>query len=300
MTGANGQPMRPERFALNALGDKRRFLAPLLVNPDIGMAVLDNGFRYQVINHVLAATNGIPVKAHMGKTVRDVLGPIAEEVEPRLRRAFATGRSEIFETVVKMPTRSQIGHWIQTYIPLGGRTGNTSQVCAIVLEVTEKKRLEELLFSLTGKLLYLHANLSRSLDDLSGSTLHKIGGVSQTRHSLELVHRCTADLIEVLKMLKPSGSARSRQLSPDSQPLGSPRIRMMPVNSNDDLSIGHLSAREREVMHLLAENWSNKQIGVTLGISVRTVETHRRRIMEKLDLHSVGELVHFAIRNGIV
>jgi DNA-binding CsgD family transcriptional regulator len=291
--------MKPERFAVNALGDKKRFLAPLLVNPDIGMAVLDNGFRYQVINHVLAATNGIPVKAHIGKTVRDVLGPIAEEVEPRLRRAFATGRSEIFETVVKMPTRSQIGHWIQTYIPLRGRTGNTSQVCAIVLEVTEKKRLEELLFGLTGKLFYLHANLSRSLDDLSGSTLH-IGAVSQTRHSLELVHRCTADLIEVLKMLKPSGSVRSRQLSTDSQPLTSPRIRMMPVTSNDNLFIGHLSAREREVMRLLAENQSNKQIAVTLGISVRTVETHRRRIMEKLDLHSVGELIHLAIRNGIV
>ena len=74
----------------------------------------------------------------------------------------------------------------------------------------------------------------------------------------------------------------------------------MPVTSNDNLSIGHLSTREREVMRLLAENQSNKQIGVTLGISVRTVETHRRRIMEKLDLHSVGELIHLAIRKGIV
>jgi DNA-binding CsgD family transcriptional regulator len=292
--------MKPERFAINALGDKRRFLAPLFVTPDIGMAVLDNRFRFQVVNHVLAATNGIPVKAHIGKTVRHVLGPIAEEVEPRLRRAFATGRSEIFETIVKMPTRSQIGHWIQTYIPLRDPTGNTAQVCAIVLEVTEKKRLEELLFGLTGKLLYLHANLSRSLDDLSGSTLHRIGGVSQMTHSLELVHRSTAELIEVLKTLKPSASPRSRQLSTDSQPLTASRIRMMPVTSKDNLFIGHLSAREHEVMRLLAENQSNKQIGVSLGISVRTVEAHRRRIMEKLDLHSVGELIHLAIRNGIV
>jgi DNA-binding CsgD family transcriptional regulator len=291
--------MKPEQFAINAFGDKLRFLAPLLVTPDIGMAVLDNRFRYQVVNHVLAATNGIPVKAHIGKTVRHVLGPVAEEVEPRLRRVFATGRTEIFETVVKMPTRSQIGHWIQTYIPLRDPTGNTAQVCAIVLEVTEKKRLEELLFGLAGKLLYLHANLSRSLDDLSGGTLSRIDGGSQMAHSLELVHRCSTELIEVLKTLKPSGSPRSRQFSTDCQPLTSPRIRM-PVTSNDNLFIGHLSAREHEVMRLLAENQSNKQIGVTLSISVRTVETHRRRIMEKLDLHSVGELIHFAIRNGIV
>src|SRR5579872_7302470 len=120
--------MKPERFAIKALGDKRRFLAPLLLTPDIGVAVLDNGLRFQVINHVLAATNGIPVKAHIGKTVRHVLGPVAEEVEPRLRRTFATGRSESFEISVKMPTRSQIGHWIQTYVPLRDQMGNTAQV----------------------------------------------------------------------------------------------------------------------------------------------------------------------------
>ena len=292
--------MKPERFAIKALGDKRRFLAPLLLTPDIGVAILDNGLRFQVINHVLAATNGIPVKAHIGKTVRHVLGPVAEEVEPRLRRTFATGRSEIFEISVKMPTRSQIGNWIQTYIPLRDQMGNTTQVCAIVLEVTEKKRLEELLFGLTGKLLYLHANLSRSLDDLPGGTFHGSRGVSQIAHSLELVQRCTSELIEVLKTLKPSASPRSGQLSSDPQPLTSSRLQIMPVTSNDNLFIGHLSAREHEVMRLLAENRSNKQIGVTLGISVRTVETHRRRIMEKLDLHSVGELIHLAIRNGVV
>jgi DNA-binding CsgD family transcriptional regulator len=292
--------MKPERFASDALGDKSKFLAPLLVTPDIGVAVLDNLFRFQAVNHVLAATNGVPVKAHIGRTVRQVLGPVAGELEPKLRRAFGTGQTDIFETIVRMPTRSRIGHWIQTYIPLRDPKGKTAQVCAIVLEVTEKKRLAELLFGLTGKLLYLHANLSKSLDDLSGSNHHRTGEVSQMADSLELVHRCTADLIEVLKTLKPSASRRSEQLFTDSQPLASSRTRVLPVGVNDDPSIGFLSAREREVMRLLAENQSNKQIGVGLGISVRTVEAHRRRIMEKLDLHTVGELIHLAIRSGIV
>jgi DNA-binding NarL/FixJ family response regulator len=61
-----------------------------------------------------------------------------------------------------------------------------------------------------------------------------------------------------------------------------------------------LSPREREILQLLAENKSNKEIATTLGISVRTVETHRRSIMQKLKISSIVELVHYAIRNGLV
>jgi len=58
-----------------------------------------------------------------------------------------------------------------------------------------------------------------------------------------------------------------------------------------------LSTREIEIMKLLAEGKSNKQIAAQLFISVRTVETHRRQIFLKLDISSVAELVHYAIRN---
>jgi DNA-binding NarL/FixJ family response regulator len=63
---------------------------------------------------------------------------------------------------------------------------------------------------------------------------------------------------------------------------------------------GILSSREREILQLLAENKTNKEIATRLGISVRTVETHRRSIMQKLELHSIVELVRYALRNGIV
>jgi DNA-binding NarL/FixJ family response regulator len=59
-----------------------------------------------------------------------------------------------------------------------------------------------------------------------------------------------------------------------------------------------LSNREREVLQLLAEGKSTKQIALHLHISVKTVETHRRQIMEKLDIHSVAELTKYAIRQG--
>ena len=61
-----------------------------------------------------------------------------------------------------------------------------------------------------------------------------------------------------------------------------------------------LSAREREVVQLLAEGRCNKEVASALGISVHTAESHRASIMRKLGLHSITELVHYAIRNGIV
>jgi DNA-binding NarL/FixJ family response regulator len=61
-----------------------------------------------------------------------------------------------------------------------------------------------------------------------------------------------------------------------------------------------LSSREREIVQLLAEGRSNKEIASTLFISVRTVETHRATIMRKLELGSIVELVRYAVRNKLI
>ncbi len=61
-----------------------------------------------------------------------------------------------------------------------------------------------------------------------------------------------------------------------------------------------LTSREREVLQMIAEGQTNKEIAGTLNLSVYTVEAHRGRIMEKLNLHSTGELVRFAVRNGLI
>jgi DNA-binding NarL/FixJ family response regulator len=64
--------------------------------------------------------------------------------------------------------------------------------------------------------------------------------------------------------------------------------------------IDMLSSREREVLQMLAEGKTNKEIAVTLNLSVYTVDAHRGRIMEKLNVHSINELVRFAVRNGLI
>jgi two-component system, NarL family, response regulator NreC len=61
-----------------------------------------------------------------------------------------------------------------------------------------------------------------------------------------------------------------------------------------------LTTREREVLQMLAEGKTNKEIAGILNLSVYTVDAHRGRIMEKLNLHSINELVRFAVRNGLI
>jgi DNA-binding NarL/FixJ family response regulator len=61
-----------------------------------------------------------------------------------------------------------------------------------------------------------------------------------------------------------------------------------------------LTSREREVLQLIAEGKTNKEIAAVLNLSVYTVDAHRGRIMEKLNLHSTSEIVRFAMRNGLI
>jgi DNA-binding NarL/FixJ family response regulator len=72
------------------------------------------------------------------------------------------------------------------------------------------------------------------------------------------------------------------------------------ITSGNEKSLrSKLSPREREVLQLIAEGKSTKNIASILNVSVKTVETHRQRIMEKLDIYSIAELTKFAIREGI-
>jgi two-component system, NarL family, response regulator NreC len=61
-----------------------------------------------------------------------------------------------------------------------------------------------------------------------------------------------------------------------------------------------LTLRERQVLQLIGEGKSSKEIGVQLGISIKTAESHRTRLMQKLDIHDVASLVRYAIRRGLV
>jgi DNA-binding NarL/FixJ family response regulator len=72
------------------------------------------------------------------------------------------------------------------------------------------------------------------------------------------------------------------------------------VPEDQDPQKSRLTSREREIVQLLAEGHSSKEVATSLGISTKTAETHRSNIMRKLELHSVSELVLYAVRNQII
>jgi DNA-binding NarL/FixJ family response regulator len=70
--------------------------------------------------------------------------------------------------------------------------------------------------------------------------------------------------------------------------------------TKDSLPMRPLSDRERQVLQLVAEGKTTKEIASLLGISVNTAESHRTNLMEKLDIHDTAGLVRYALRNGVI
>jgi DNA-binding NarL/FixJ family response regulator len=71
------------------------------------------------------------------------------------------------------------------------------------------------------------------------------------------------------------------------------------AKADDGSVFSLLTDREREVLQQISEGCATKEIASSLGVSVKTIETHRRQIMEKLDLHSVAELTKYAVKEGL-
>jgi two-component system nitrate/nitrite response regulator NarL len=91
----------------------------------------------------------------------------------------------------------------------------------------------------------------------------------------------------------------------DGEPFFSPEIARAALNrlvegAGKKEPFSQLTDREREVLGAIAEGLSNKEVASRLGIGVRTIETHRERIMRKLDIHTIAGLTRFAILNGVI
>lgn len=100
--------------------------------------------------------------------------------------------------------------------------------------------------------------------------------------------------VEILASHKPFFTPRATEVILSN--LSSPTARSEPLELVGD----RLTSREREIVQLLAEGKSSKEVASSLSISVKTAETHRANIMRKLQLHTVSELVRYAVRNQII
>lgn len=71
-------------------------------------------------------------------------------------------------------------------------------------------------------------------------------------------------------------------------------------HGSDMKSLESLTARQREILQLIAEGQSTKQMALRLNISVKTVETHRAQLMDRLQIRNIAGLVRYAMRNGLI
>ena len=104
--------------------------------------------------------------------------------------------------------------------------------------------------------------------------------------------RAGKDLIEAIERV----SHGSLYLGPETSDAV---VRAYRSNVQDD-GFAHLSSRERQVLQLVAEGKTTKEVAVVLGISTKTASAHRERLMKKLDVHETAGLVRYAIRMGLI
>lgn len=103
--------------------------------------------------------------------------------------------------------------------------------------------------------------------------------------------RASSDLVQAIQEVSRGSLYLSEGLSRDA---------LRSYLAQEDKAGESLSGREREILQLIAEGKSTKEIAASLSLSVKTIETHRARLMAKLDIHETAGLVRYAIRKGFI
>ena len=131
---ANDSNENWEACALNNLAHAE-LLTRLVDSANVGIAILDRDFRYVYTNRSLAQMNNVPMEAHLGRTVNDILGEVAAKIEIPFRHVLATKQSlPNFELVAHLPAKVQPGRWIENYFPIEDSQGAVRWVGVIVVE----------------------------------------------------------------------------------------------------------------------------------------------------------------------
>lgn len=297
MANIVGLSDRRERLA-TPLDEGQRLVSALFRNSIVGVAVFDSQLRYRKVNAALASINGLPVEAHIGKRIQEVLGKEAAKADPVIERVLSQSAPfSNFQLHAKLSTRADVGSWVDNFYPLQGSGGKTLHVGVIIWEITKTNRLEDNLSHLASRL----RNASETLGTVRGAT-----GGSLPKRSLsetgKILDDCIAETRAVEYLLR-SGLLRTAKRHDETV---FPPLTSSPAPDHN-LSYGpgkfeshRLTRREIEVLTFLAAGKSNKEVAAILEISVRTVETHRANLMIKLGIHSVAELARFAIRNKLL
>jgi DNA-binding CsgD family transcriptional regulator len=283
-------------------------LASLLSNSTIGIALFDRNLHCRAFNGAFGGMIGIAGKKHLGKQLHEVFPGGAVKLGLAFHRVWTT-RSALsnLELTAQLPPASESRRWVVNCYPITDKSGRVRLIATTFSEVTKGRSVELKLSRLKDK---FHSDaesesslLEEEFSSLSARTFEIVNrSVALIKGSLSLRFymsemRLEARLLRHALFMTPNPVPDSppSAVSSDSAPAQDPEsqdVSKLPGSSP--------SPRERQILCLLADGKSSKEIGSVLDISSRTVECYRARIMLKLDLHSTAALVRYAIRNKIV
>lgn len=292
------KPFAGERHPLNRL----------LHDSTVGVAFFDRRLHCRALNGALSRMIGVSVREQIGKPMHQVFRTEAPRLKPAFQRVWGTGHSLAnVKFKAKLSPQKETHHWLVNFYPVKDELGQVRLVAAVFSEVTKRRSVESLLRRIRDK---------RPGDAVDEPTLPGEGFTDLSERTFELVKH-SADLLKSSMSLRSQVSemrlqtglwrlalclivppSRELALSPAESSVGVTAPEGTP--DENELLSGGPSFRERQVLRYLADGKSNKEIGVALNISTRTVEFYRARIMVKLNLHSTAALVRYAVRQKIV
>jgi|SRR5579859_6706148 len=206
MSHSEDDPAR-DKSGIGGLEEVERLLETFSHTSAIGFGICDKQLRYQSVNTALATANGISVEAHLGNTVREVLGQFAGAVEPALAQVLATGEAVTKEFAGELPSRKGVVHWVASYFPVRRPANRVQCLGGIAVETTELKRLHQLCSKLTdGPVLTKDKERYWRARELQGS-LHQyfealtISLASVTQHIRQLDKSADEQLAPAIELL---------------------------------------------------------------------------------------------------
>jgi DNA-binding CsgD family transcriptional regulator len=284
-------------------------LASLLSNSTIGIALFDRNLYCRAFNGALATMIGISGKKQRGKQLHEVFPGGAIKLALAFHRVWTT-RSALSNLEFTAQSAPDLEHrrWVVNCYPITDKAGRVRLIAATFSEVTKGRSVELNLSRLKDKFHSDAGSQSNALEELSTLSARTFeivnrsvallkGSLSLRFYTSEM--RLEAQLLRHALFMTPNPVQEPLLPPPPGAFDAAPAQDPEPPDANE-LAGSSPSPRERQILRLLADGKSNKEIGSALDISTRTVECYRARIMLKLDLHSTAALVRYAIRNKIV
>jgi DNA-binding NarL/FixJ family response regulator len=148
----------------------------------------------------------------------------------------------------------------------------------------------------TRRILAAHPRTAVVVLSMHQDESYVLGSLKAGARGYLLKDSLRSEIVEAVRAVSQGRSFLTRKISHMMQ---EDYIRQMEQRGFED-SYDLLTAREREILQLAAEGRANKEIAAALHISLTTVETHRTHILQKLNLHSIPELILYAVRKAII